>query len=106
MNQRNSFTVKIERGVMVMRNGKAWAKTYADGQVTEYGWVDPVNGTIHDPEFCKKPTDVTYAGSPYVAELAGATLVPVERKTEVYGDWGRRSVSLPSSAFDEQNPKD
>ena len=75
----------IETGVMVMKDGKAWGVTYSDGHSTAYGWVDPASAAagIHDPEFCKRPTDVTYSGSPYCQELATATLVEVERKTIV-----------------------
>jgi len=75
--------VRIEKGVMVMKNGKAWGKTYADGQATEYGWMDAESAPIHDPKYCKKPTDVTCNGSPYTKELATGEIVSVERRTEV-----------------------
>lgn len=75
--------MKIERGVMVMKDGKAWGETYADGHSTCHGWVAPEDAPIHDPKFCNKPTDVTWEGSPYTAELMTGTLVAVERKTEV-----------------------
>ena len=75
--------MKIERGVMVMKDGKAWGKTYEDGQSTAYGWMDPESAPIHDPEFCKRPTDVTYKDSPYLSELEAAELVRVERRTTV-----------------------
>lgn len=47
-----------------MKDGKAWGITYADGHSTSYGWIDPENAKIHDPEHCKKVTDVTYKNSP------------------------------------------
>ncbi len=72
---------KIERGVMVMKDYKAWGVKYADGHCTSYGWVDPVNAPIHKPEFCKRPQDVTYTGSPDIRGLSTAQLVMVERKT-------------------------
>ena len=75
--------VKIEKGVMVMKDGKAWGEVYADGRSTEYGWMAPENAPIHDPRFCKQPTDVTYEGSHYEAELRTGKLVVVERRTEV-----------------------
>lgn len=76
--------MKIEKGVMAMKNGKAWGCVYADGQSTCMGWIDPESAPIHDPEFCKTPTDVT---SPYhydhLKELSTAKLVNVERTTIV-----------------------
>lgn len=75
--------MKIEKGVMVMKDGKAWGIEYEDGQCQSYGWIDPENADIHNPEFCKNPTDVTYKGSYYIKELQTAKLVMVERITEV-----------------------
>lgn len=75
--------MKVETGVMVMKNGKAWGTVYDDGRSTAYGWIDPEDAPIHDPKFCKKPTDVTYDGSHYIRELQDAELVMVERRTEV-----------------------
>lgn len=75
--------IKIENGVMVMKNGKAWGVEYSDGRSKSYGWIEPENAPIHDPEFCKGPLDVTYADSPYIPELSTAKLVSVERRTEV-----------------------
>ena len=76
---------KIERGVMVMKDGKAWGETYADGHSTSYGWLNPADkrAEISDPKYCTKTTDVTYEGSPYIDELMTAKLVQVERKTIV-----------------------
>lgn len=73
--------VKIEKGVMVMKNGKAWGIEYDDGKATVYGWIDPVNALIRNPSFCLKPTDVTYKGSHYERELSTAKLVAVTRTT-------------------------
>jgi hypothetical protein len=75
--------LKIESGVMVMKNGKAWGKTYEDGHETNYGWMAPEDAPIHDPKFCKRPIDVTYTGSHYAKELSTGKLVHVERRTEV-----------------------
>ena len=74
---------KTERGLMVMKDGKAWGIAYEDGQVTVHDWIDPVDAPMHDPEFCKSTTDVTYTGSPYINELMSGELVMVERKTTV-----------------------
>lgn len=75
--------MKTETGVMVMKNGKAWGFTYKDGHKTSCGWVDLEDATIHDPAHCKQPTDVTYKGSPYEAQLRTAKLVSVQRTTTV-----------------------
>ena len=75
--------MKIETGVMVVKNGKAWGKTYEDGRSTSYGWMDLEDAPIHDPEYCKKPTDVTYKGCFYIEELSSAKLVRVKRVTTV-----------------------
>jgi hypothetical protein len=77
---------KKEKGVMVIKNGKAWAKTYSDGHSTEYGWVDTVDGEIHNPDTCKLPTDVTYKDSPYFDNLKTAKLCEVERTIIVVVD--------------------
>ncbi len=70
---------KVEKGVMVMKDGNAWGETYADGHSTSYGWMRPEDAPIHDPRFCTKPTDVTYAGSHYIKELEKGKVVKVER---------------------------
>lgn len=75
--------MKTEKGVMVMKNGKAWGITYEDGPERSYGWMAPEVAPIHNPEFCKRPVDVTYKGSGYERELAGAEVVHVERITTV-----------------------
>lgn len=66
-----------------MKNGKAWGCIDQDGHSSEYGWLDPEDATIHNPQFCLKPTDVTYAESPYIAELFKGKIVAVERTTTV-----------------------
>lgn len=83
--------MKTETGVMVMRGGKAWGVEYADGHVTAYGWIDPEAAPIHDPRFCKKPTDVTWKGSPWTEELLTGKLVHVTRTTTVTINFGRQS---------------
>lgn len=75
--------MKTENGVMIMKDGKAWGETYADGYSTNYGWMDAESAPIHNPRFCKKPTDTTWKGSPYVRELETGKIVHVERTTTV-----------------------
>lgn len=75
--------MKIETGVMVVKDGKAWGVICDDGHSIAHGWIAPEDAEIHDPEFCKLPEDVTWAGRHYVAELRTGKLVHVERCTEV-----------------------
>ena len=76
--------MKIEKGVMIVKDGKAWGKVHEDGQMVIYGWVEIESAPIHDPEHCKIPSDATYPGSPYIDELMTGKIVSVERVTNVY----------------------
>lgn len=79
--------MKIERGVMVIKNGRAWGKVYEDGRSTEYGWMCLEDAPIRDPKYCHKPQDVTHRGDVRGRkELADASLVWVTRRTEVLID--------------------
>ena len=75
--------MKIEEGVMVVKNGKAWGCTYEDGQSFADGWVRIEDAPIHHPDFCTKVTDVTYSTSNQVGEIKTGKLVKVVRRTEV-----------------------
>lgn len=75
--------MKIETGVMVMKDGKAWGKIYADGNSTSFGWISPEEAPLLNPKFCKKPEDLAYIGSQYREELKKGQVVHVERRTEV-----------------------
>ena len=75
--------MKVETGVMVMKNGKAWGIVYKDGHSTAYGWIAPEDANISDPKYCKQPIDLTYKGSYLEDELRTGRLVAVERRTEV-----------------------
>jgi hypothetical protein len=81
---KEKLSMKIERGVMVMKDGRGWGITYEDGYSTTYGWMEPEDAPIHDPKFCKKPTDVTWKDSYLTEELETGELVFVERRTEVF----------------------
>lgn len=74
---------RIESGVMIMKDGKAWGVAYSDGQTTAYGWVNPEQAPIHDPKHLVKPTDATWQGSGYADELRKGKIVHVERRTQV-----------------------
>lgn len=71
--------VKVEQGVLVMKDGKAWGVTYEDGRETCYGWLEPAKAVLSDPRRVKKPTDLTYPGSRHVAELKTARVAKVTR---------------------------
>lgn len=74
---------RVLEGVMVMKDGKGWGIEYQDGQVTAYGWIDPVDAEISDPRYCKRPESLTYKGSPHRRELAKGKLVRVRRVTRI-----------------------
>lgn len=76
---------KIEKGVMVIKDGRAWTShpDPLDSRCHYSGWTDLEHGDISDPRFCKKTTDVTYENSPYTEELLQAHLACVERTTEI-----------------------
>lgn len=84
IHQQPPSSAKVERGVMVMKDGKAWSMVDG-GDHTRQGWglKDLFDSPIYNPEFCKRPTDVTYKDSPYVKELKTGELVKVERITTV-----------------------
>lgn len=75
--------MKIETGVLVMKDGKAWGVEYSDGRSTSYGWVSPEDAEISDPRFCTEPWHVTYQASPDLREVSSGKIVHVERRTEV-----------------------
>ena len=74
---------EVEEGVMVMKDGEAWCVLVKGMNFTQYGWGNPAFAPIHNPRYCKKPSDVTYKGSPYTKELETGELVKVKRTTTV-----------------------
>lgn len=74
--------MKIERGKMIMKNGKAWGKTWEDGHSTSFYWTQPEDAMIFS-EHLKRPSDATYSTDPQIKELNTGKIVYVERKTEV-----------------------
>jgi hypothetical protein len=75
--------MKTEIGVMIMKNGKAWGVAYEDAMETNWRFIDVEDAEIFDPRYVKKPTDVIFKDSPYVAELSGASIVGVIRTKRV-----------------------
>jgi len=82
-NQKGFIMEKIEYGIMIMKNSKAWGVDSGDGQGKNEGWVNPCDAKIYDPRFVKKPTDVTYKGSFVTKELEVSELVQVQRQIKV-----------------------
>lgn len=75
--------MKTEKGVMLMKDGLAWGITYEDGRSTSYGWMAPEDAPIHNPKYCKKPSDVTYRDDHRMSEIKRGKLVRVIRTTSV-----------------------
>lgn len=75
--------MKIERGVMLVKDGMGWGVVYEDGRSTSYGWMPIESAPIHDPQFCKKPSDVTYSGDHNLPEIRKGKLIHVIRRTTV-----------------------
>ena len=72
----------IEKGVMVMKDGKAWGTIYDEGPYAAYGWVDPDSAPIHNEKYIHQPSDILRERSPYEAEVNTGEIVRVERRTE------------------------
>jgi len=73
----------VVEGVVAECNGEYWGKQYEDGYCTEYDFGPILNATLSDPEFCHKPTDLTYKDSHEIPQLEQAKLVPI-RKTIIW----------------------
>lgn len=72
-----------EEYVVAEYKGKYWGIEYEDGQCTCRGFVSIENAAKANPEFCKKPEDMTYKASHEVEKLRKAKLVKV-KKTTIY----------------------
>lgn len=73
--------MKIEEGVMLVKNHKGWGEFSKDSRSASSGWMSLDEATIHNPEYCKIPEDITYANSPDIPELNKGKLVWVKRCT-------------------------
>lgn len=71
----------VSTGVVAELNGTYWGVQYEDGHSRAYDFGPIENAEISDPQYCKRPRDKTYAGSPYIEKLDRATLVPVRITT-------------------------
>lgn len=76
---------KVERGVMVMKDGMVWGLTCNDP--VRLGWTkDPKDALLFKPGVCKVPIDAMkgrWYKSAHLDELSTATVVTVERVTTV-----------------------
>jgi hypothetical protein len=55
----------IKHYVVAELDGKYWGVTYQDGYGTTYGFVSIDDASYHNPEYCEKPTDMTWTPDPY-----------------------------------------
>jgi hypothetical protein len=103
--QEASHQMKIETGVMIVKDDMAWGITYEDGGVTCHGWMPMEDAPIHNPEFCRKPSDATYAGSHDLPEISKGKIVPVTRITVVEYGTPLQPNGLPLIVHSRQDPK-
>lgn len=75
---------KTEEGVMILDvNNNAWGTSYADGHSTSYGFIRAAHGKLSDGQFVRRPSDLTYRGSPDTDKLNSGRIVKVRRTTIV-----------------------
>lgn len=70
-----------EQGTVVRYKGKFWGIVYADGRVTEYGWVDIKEAELGDTNYCHTPSSFVYEGSHDTEEINKGELVEIIRTT-------------------------
>ena len=75
--------IYVERGVMIVKDGKAWGSVPTGWDHPTTTWVDPIHGQLHKPEFIKKPSDILSPHSLSKEEIDLGKIVPVERVTHV-----------------------
>ena len=73
----------VERGAMVVKDGKAWGAVPNGWDHPTSGWVDPIYGRLCNPESVKIPSDILSPHSFSKEEINSGKLVPVERVTRV-----------------------
>jgi hypothetical protein len=74
----------VVTGVVAKKDGKYWGIQYDDGKITEYGYGPIGRAVMNDPEFVKRPEDMTFQSDPaFLEQLRGATLTLV-KVTTVY----------------------
>ena len=79
-------------GVVAEYNGRFWGTQYEDGHSTSYGYGPIEKARVSDPEYCKKPTDMTWdprntnGYNPNYDELKKGRLVAVRSRTVYWVD--------------------
>lgn len=68
----------VKTGVVAEFEGKYWGVQYEDGHSTSYDFGPIENARVSDPQYCKRPDDMTYSSDSYNRpRLQKAKLVPV-----------------------------
>lgn len=75
--------IYVERGVMIVKDGKAWGAVPTGWGHPTQGWVNPIYGHLHKPEFIKIPSDILSPHSLSKEEINQGRIVPAERVTHV-----------------------
>ena len=73
----------VERGVMIVKEGKAWGSVPTGWDHPTPTWVDPIHGRLCKPEFIRKPSDILSPHSLSKEEIDLGKIMPVERVTQV-----------------------
>ena len=73
---------RIEFGMMIMKNCKAWGTVDTDGSAIITGWVDPCIAYFYDLEYVKKITDIIPKGD-NTKEILTGKMVRVKRTTKI-----------------------
>jgi hypothetical protein len=71
----------VKTGVVAKLNGKFFGIQHEDGHSISYGFGEIEKAEVSNPEFCKRPEQKTYSGSPYIQQLRKSKLVHVKITT-------------------------
>lgn len=74
---------KVEEGVIVMKDGKAWIGGDMQFQSPRECWGDPADAELHKPEFVKKPSSILRPGDFLTAEINTGHIVRVRRTVTI-----------------------
>lgn len=81
--------IVVESGVVAMYNGGFWGEQFEDGNSTHYDFGDFTKAHIGNPQYCTKPTDMTWnpentnGYNPHYEKLMKSKLVKVIRTTTI-----------------------
>lgn len=73
---------RIEFGMMIMKDEKAWGTIDVDGSATITGWVNPCVAYFYDSEYVEKITDIVPKGD-NTEEILTGKMVRVKRTTKI-----------------------